>query len=119
MNLDLAALFDADLGDEISALRQSVRKFAADRIDPIAMETDREDRFPRSLWPEMGTLGLHGITVSEDYGGANMGYLAHCVAMEEVSRASASVGRPSFAPSTRRGCHGVRWAKCRKQHWRR
>ncbi len=92
MNLDLAALFDADLGDEISALRQSVRKFAADRIDPIAMETDREDRFPRSLWPEMGALGLHGITVSEDYGGANMGYLAHCVAMEEVSRASASVG---------------------------
>ncbi len=92
MNLDLAALFDADLGDEISARRQSVRKFAADRIDPIAMETDREDRFPRSLWPEMGALGLHGITVSEDYGGANMGYLAHCVAMEEVSRASASVG---------------------------
>ncbi len=92
MNLDLAALFDADLGDEISALCQSVRKFAADRIDPIAMETDREDRFPRSLWPEMGALGLHGITVSEDYGGANMGYLAHCVAMEEVSRASASVG---------------------------
>ena len=92
MNLDLAALFDADLGDEISALRQSVRKFAADRIDPIAMETDREDRFPRSLWPEMGALGLHGITVSEDYGGASMGYLAHCVAMEEVSRASASVG---------------------------
>ncbi|MBN9029885.1 MAG: acyl-CoA dehydrogenase [Rhizobiales bacterium 63-7] len=92
MNLDLAALFDADLGDEISALRQSVRKFAADRIDPIAMETDREDRFPRSLWPEMGTLGLHGITVSEDYGGASMGYLAHCVAMEEVSRASPSVG---------------------------
>ncbi len=92
MNLDLAALFDADLGDEIGALRQSVRKFATDRIDPIAMETDREDRFPRSLWPEMGALGLHGITVSEDYGGANMGYLAHCVAMEEVSRASASVG---------------------------
>ena len=92
MNLDLAALFDADLGDEIGALRQSVRKFATDRIDPLAMEIDREDRFPRSLWPEMGALGLHGITVSEDYGGANMGYLAHCVAMEEVSRASASVG---------------------------
>ena len=92
MNLDLAALFDADLGDEIGALRQSVRKFTTDRVDPIAMETDREDRFPRSLWPEMGALGLHGITVSEDYGGANMGYLAHCVAVEEVSRASASVG---------------------------
>ncbi|ATN35908.1 acyl-CoA dehydrogenase [Rhizobium sp. ACO-34A] len=92
MSLDLAAVFDAGLGEEIGALRDSVRKFAHDRIAALAAEIDREDRFPRHLWPEMGALGLHGITASEDYGGADMGYLAHCVAMEEISRASASVG---------------------------
>ncbi len=92
MSLDLAAVFDADLGEEIGALRDSVRKFADDRIAPLAAAIDREDRFPRHLWPEMGALGLHGITVSAEYGGADMGYLAHCVAMEEISRASASVG---------------------------
>jgi isovaleryl-CoA dehydrogenase len=92
LTMDLAALFDADLGDDIGALRDSVRKFATDRIAPLAAETDREDRFPRHLWPEMGALGLHGITVNEEFGGADMGYLAHCVALEEVSRASASVG---------------------------
>ncbi|MBW8299593.1 MAG: isovaleryl-CoA dehydrogenase [Hydrogenophaga sp.] len=92
MSQDLAAVFDADLGEEIAALRDSVRRFAQDRIAPLADEIDREDRFPRALWPAMGALGLHGITVSEDYGGADMGYLAHCVAMEEISRASASIG---------------------------
>lgn len=92
MSLDLAAVFDAGLGEEIGALRNSVRKFANDRIAPLAAEIDREDRFPRHLWPEMGALGLHGITVSEEYGGADMGYLAHCVAVEEISRASASIG---------------------------
>jgi isovaleryl-CoA dehydrogenase len=92
MSLDLAAIFDSDLGDEIAALRDTVQKFAADRIAPLAMDIDREDRFPRQLWPEMGALGLHGITVSEVYGGADMGYLAHCIAMEEISRASASIG---------------------------
>jgi isovaleryl-CoA dehydrogenase len=80
------------LGDEIDMLRDSVRSFADGRVAPIAAEIDRTDDFPRHLWPEMGVLGLHGITVDEDHGGANMGYLAHCVAMEEVSRASASVG---------------------------
>jgi isovaleryl-CoA dehydrogenase len=89
---DLAGIFDADLGEDIGALRDSVRKFATDRIAPLAMQIDREDSFPRQLWPEMGALGLHGITVSEDYGGVDMGYLAHCVAMEEISRASASIG---------------------------
>ena len=69
-----------------------MRDFAEDRIAPIAAEIDRDDRFPVELWPEMGALGLHGITVEEEYGGSGMGYLAHCVAMEEVSRASASVG---------------------------
>ncbi|WP_281431833.1 isovaleryl-CoA dehydrogenase [Rhizobium setariae] len=92
MSMDLAAIFDADLGEDIGALRQTVRKFADDKIQPVAADIDRDDRFPRHLWPEMGALGLHGITVSEAYGGAAMGYLAHCVAMEEVSRASASIG---------------------------
>src|SRR5580704_13606185 len=90
-NTRLAAL-DFDLGAEIDMLRQSVRGFAEDRIAPIAAEIDRSDRFPAELWPEMGALGLLGITVEEEYGGAGMGYLAHAVAMEEVSRASASVG---------------------------
>src|SRR2546425_5056908 len=83
---------DFDLGPEIDMLRTTVRSFAEDRIAPLAAEIDRTDRFPVELWPEMGALGLHGITVEEDYGGAGMGYLAHCVAMEEISRTSASVG---------------------------
>jgi len=90
-NTRLAAL-DHDLGPEIDMLRNSVRDFADEKIAPLAAEIDKTDRFPIELWPEMGTLGLHGITVEEEYGGAGMGYLAHCVAMEEVSRASASVG---------------------------
>jgi isovaleryl-CoA dehydrogenase len=83
---------DFDLGAEIDQLRDSVRDFAADEIAPLAAEIDRNDNFPRQLWPKMGALGLHGITVEEEFGGTGMGYLAHCVAMEEVSRASASVG---------------------------
>ncbi|HUK10460.1 MAG TPA: isovaleryl-CoA dehydrogenase [Stellaceae bacterium] len=83
---------DFDLGPEIDMLRQSVASFAAAEIAPIADEIDRSDEFPRALWPEMGKLGLLGITVETEYGGSGMGYLAHCVAMEEVSRASASVG---------------------------
>ena len=90
-NTRLAAL-DHDLGPEIDLLRNTVRDFADDKIAPIAAAIDKSDRFPIELWPEMGSLGLHGITVEEEYGGAGMGYLAHCVAMEEVSRASASVG---------------------------
>ena len=92
MSLNLAAIFDADLGPEIAALRDSASAFADDKIVPLAAEIDRDDRFPRQLWPQMGELGLHGITVSEEFGGADMGYLAHCVAMEEISRASASIG---------------------------
>jgi isovaleryl-CoA dehydrogenase len=83
---------DFGLGEELDMLRDSVRGFSQDRVAPIAAEIDRSDEFPRYLWPEMGALGLHGITVSEDYGGAGQGYLAHCIAIEEVSRASASVG---------------------------
>src|SRR5438034_10802940 len=90
-NTRLSSL-DFDLGPEIDMLRTTVRGFAEDRVAPLAAEIDRTDRFPVELWPEMGRLGLHGITVEEEYGGAGMGYLAHCVAMEEVSRASGSVG---------------------------
>ena len=85
-------MLDHDLGPEIDLLRHTVSDFADEKIAPIAAAIDRDDRFPIELWPEMGALGLHGITVEEEYGGAGMGYLAHCVAMEEVSRASASVG---------------------------
>ena len=84
--------FDFGLGDDADMLRKSVSDFARDRIAPRADEIDRSNIFPRDLWPEMGALGLHGITVSEEYGGSALGYLAHCVAMEEVSRASAAVG---------------------------
>src|SRR5712671_6795580 len=84
--------FDFGLGETADMLRDSVRGFAADRIAPRADEIDRSNTFPRDLWPELGKLGLHGITVEEEWGGAGLGYLEHCVAMEEVSRASASVG---------------------------
>ncbi|WP_104666156.1 isovaleryl-CoA dehydrogenase [Ensifer adhaerens] len=80
------------LGEDIEALRESVRRFATDRIAPLADETDRNNAFPMQLWREMGELGLLGITAGEEHGGAGMGYLAHCVAMEEISRASASIG---------------------------
>lgn len=80
------------LGADIDALRDSVRRFANERIAPLAEETDRSNAFPAHLWREMGELGVLGITADEAYGGAGMGYLAHCVAMEEISRASASVG---------------------------
>ncbi|MBV8815922.1 MAG: isovaleryl-CoA dehydrogenase [Verrucomicrobia bacterium] len=83
---------DFDLGFEIDQLRETVRDFADAEIAPRAASIDREDRFPRDLWPKMGTLGLHGITVEEQYGGIGMGYLAHVVAMEEISRGSGSVG---------------------------
>src|SRR6202163_2126030 len=86
------ATLDHDLGREIDMLRTTVRDFADDKIAPIAAAIDRDDRFPIELWPQMGALGLHGITVEEELGGSGMGYLAHCVAMEEVSRGSASVG---------------------------
>jgi isovaleryl-CoA dehydrogenase len=83
---------DFGLGEAADAIRETTARFSADRIAPIAADIDRENTFPRSLWPQMGALGLHGITVEEDHGGLGLGYLEHVVAMEEVSRASASVG---------------------------
>jgi len=80
------------LGEDIDALRDTVRDFAQAEIAPRAAAIDREDRFPMDLWQKMGSLGVLGITVGEEYGGAGMGYLAHMIAMEEISRASASVG---------------------------
>src|SRR5690606_31968063 len=84
--------FNFDLGETADQLRETVHTFASDEIAPIAAEIDRTDEFPRHLWPKMGALGLHGITVEEEFGGSGLGYLEHVVAMEEVSRASASVG---------------------------
>jgi isovaleryl-CoA dehydrogenase len=83
---------DFGLGDDVDMLRDSVASFSQDRIAPRADEIDRTNTFPRDLWPELGQLGLLGITVEEEFGGTGLGYLEHCVAMEEVSRASASVG---------------------------
>jgi len=80
------------LGEEIDALRQTIHRFARDEIAPRAEAIDKENAFPPDLWEKMGALGLHGITVPEQDGGSEMGYLAHCIAIEEISRASASVG---------------------------
>ena len=80
------------LGEDIDALRETVRKFAQEEISPRSAEVDRSNDFPMELWELMGNLGLHGITISEEYGGVDMGYLAHCVAVEEISRANAAIG---------------------------
>ena len=84
--------FDFGLGEMADAIRETTARFAAERITPIAAKIDAEDWFPRDLWPEMGALGLHGITVDEEDGGLGLGYLEHVVAQEEIGRASASVG---------------------------
>jgi isovaleryl-CoA dehydrogenase len=83
---------DFDLGETANMLRDSVRSFSDDHIAPRAEEIDRSNQFPRYLWPQFGELGVLGITVEEEYGGAGLGYLEHCVAMEEISRGSAAVG---------------------------
>ncbi|MEM9320876.1 MAG: acyl-CoA dehydrogenase family protein, partial [Pseudomonadota bacterium] len=80
-----------DLGEETDALREMVHRWAQERVKPLAADIDRDNAFPPQLWPELGELGLLGITVDEEFGGANMGYLAHTVAVEEIARASASV----------------------------
>jgi isovaleryl-CoA dehydrogenase len=83
---------DFGLGEAVDMLRESVRAFAEKEIAPLAEAIDRENTFPKSLWAQLGELGVHGITVGEEYGGADLGYTAHIVAMEELSRASAAVG---------------------------
>ncbi|MGL4324775.1 MAG: isovaleryl-CoA dehydrogenase, partial [Beijerinckiaceae bacterium] len=84
--------FNFDLGEMADAIRDTVQSFSQEKIAPRADAIDKDNLFPRDLWPEMGALGLHGITVPEEYGGSGLGYLEHVVAMEEISRASASVG---------------------------
>jgi isovaleryl-CoA dehydrogenase len=84
--------FDFGHGEDLDLLRETVRSFATDRIAPRAAEIDEKNKFPRDLWPELGELGLLGITAEGEYGGSELGYLAHVIAMEEISRASASVG---------------------------
>src|SRR5437588_8954568 len=84
--------FDFALGEDVDALRETVSRFADDKIAPRADEIDRQNTFPRDLWPQLGELGVLGVTVAEEYGGAGLGYLEHCVAMEEISRGSAAVG---------------------------
>src|SRR6201990_2846018 len=85
-------MFNFDLGETADALRETVQSFAANEIAPRAAEIDKNNQFPLDLWPKIGALGLHGITVEEEYGGSGLGYLEHCVAMEEISRASAAGG---------------------------
>ena len=102
--------FDFALGENADMIRDTCERFAADRIAPIAAEIDANDRFPIELWPEMGALGLHGITVSEDDGGLGLGYLEHVVACEEVGRASASVGLSYGAHSNLCVNQIARWA---------
>ena len=87
-----------DLGEMADAIRETTQRFASDKIAPIAAEIDEKDEFPKDLWPQMGELGLHGITVEEEYGGLGLGYLEHVVAQEEVARASASVAAISRSP---------------------
>lgn len=103
-------MMDFALGDMADTIRDTTQRFAADRIAPLAARIDAEDWFPRDLWPEMGALGLHGITVAEADGGLGLGYLEHVVACEEISRASASVGLSYGAHSNLCINQIARWA---------
>jgi isovaleryl-CoA dehydrogenase len=85
-------MFNFDLGETADAIRETVSAFSSNEIAPRAAEIDKSNLFPRDLWPKIGALGLHGITVEEEYGGTGLGYLEHCIAVEEISRASAAVG---------------------------
>jgi isovaleryl-CoA dehydrogenase len=102
--------FDFALGEHGDMIRESTMRFATDRIAPLATKIDADDWFPRDLWPEMGALGLHGITVDEEDGGLGLGYLEHVIACEEISRASASVGLSYGAHSNLCVNQIARWA---------
>ena len=99
--------FDFALGESADMIRESTHRFATDKIAPLAAKIDADDWFPRELWPAMGELGLHGITVEEEYGGLGLGYLEHVVAVEEVSRASASIGL-SYGAHSNLGVNQIR-----------
>ena len=88
----MSASLNFDLGDEVDQLREITQKFAQREIAPLAAKTDQDNAFPMPLWRKLGELGVLGLTVEPEYGGTEMGYLAHVVAMEEISRASASIG---------------------------
>src|SRR3981189_1053448 len=92
-------MFNFDLGETADAIRETVHDFSSHEIAPRAEEIDKSNQFPRDLWPKIGALGLHGITVEEEYGGSGLGYLEPCIALEEISRASACVGLSYGAPS--------------------
>ncbi len=104
------AELDFALGEMADTIRNTTRRFAIDRIEPIAAQVDAEDSFPRHLWPQMGALGLHGITVDETDGGLGLGYLEHTIACEEISRSSASVGLSYGAHSNLCVNQIARWA---------
>ena len=91
-------MFNFDLGETADAIRETVHAFSQNEIAPRAAEIDRSNQFPRDLWPKIGSLGLHGITVEEEYGGTGLGYLEHCIAVEEMSRASAAVTAAESMP---------------------
>jgi isovaleryl-CoA dehydrogenase len=109
---------DFALGETADAIRETTARFAAERIAPLAAEIDLSNTFPRALWPEMGALGLHGITVEEEFGGLGLGYLEHVVAMEEISRASAAIGLSYGAHSNLCINQLRRWGTpAQKQHY--
>ena len=109
-------MLDFGLGETADMLRDAVHRFAGERIAPFAAGYDATNKFPRHLWPEMGALGLHGITVEEEFGGLGLGYLEHVVAMEEISRASASVGLSYGAHSNLCINQIRRWANPQQKH---
>jgi len=111
----MEAALDFALGEMADTIRDTTRRFAADRIAPVAASVDADDAFPRDLWPAMGELGLHGITVAEADGGLGLGYLEHVVAIEEVSRASASVGLSYGAHSNLCVNQIARWANAEQK----
>ena len=101
------------LGDTVDMLREAVRDFADREILPLASKIDQTNQFPTELWPKLGQLGLLGVTVEEEYGGSGLGYVEHAVAMEEISRASASIGLSSNGRATLRviACVAATWSR--------